>query len=329
MPIDFGIYPGGLSIAADGPVEDPQRIAAALDDLHGDRPFLVRGYLHYSDAAPGMPQAPPEPERYATGRRRLDLVLCFREPGDDLTGWLGFVRERIRRHAPVLAKVQITEEPDNAGPGGDGEFPAVRRALIEGVLAARDEVARLGVDVLVGCNSTLAFDPGQAFWTGLGRAGGDEFRDALDYVGLDFFPDVFRPVPAESFAATVAGVLRHFRRESLGAGGVGASVPMHVTEHGWPTGAGRLPERQAEVLETVVRTVTAAAGELNIDTYEHFALRDADSRIDDPMFGFGLMTSDYRPKPAYQTYRRLIAELGRASTEARPGRRASSAPERR
>jgi hypothetical protein len=315
MPFTFGVYPGGLSGTADGaitpgPREDPQRITAALDDLHGDRPFLVRGYLHYSDAAPGTPQAPPEPAQYATGRRRLDLVLCFREPGDDHTGWLAFVRDRIRRHAPVLAKVQIAEEPDNAGPGGDGAFPAVRRALIEGVLAARDEVARLGADVLVGCNSTPAFDPGQEFWTGLGRAGGDEFRAALDYVGLDFFPDVFRPVPAEQLAGTVAGVLRHFRRESLGAGGVPGSVPVHVTEHGWPTGAGRPPGRQAEVLETVVRAVVAAAGELNIDTYEHFALRDADSDVDDPMFRFGLMTSDYRPKPAFATYRRLIRERG-------------------
>jgi hypothetical protein len=200
---------------------------------------------------------------------------------------------------------------------------------------ARDEVDRLGVDVRVGCNSTLAFDPGQAFWTGLGRAGGGEFRDALDYVGLDFFPDVFRPVPAERFAGTVAGVLRHFRRESLGAGGIPGSVPVHVTEHGWPTGSGRPPERQAEVLETVVRAVAAAADELNIDTYEHFALRDADSRaetdtdgaVDDLMFRFGLMTSDYRPKPAYKTYQRLITELGRVSTEARPGSRASSAGE--
>ncbi|WP_433794446.1 hypothetical protein [Actinoplanes sp. CA-252034] len=315
MPLDFGVYPGGLGGTADGsitpgPAEDPHRIAAALDALHGDRPFLVRGYLHYSDAAPGILQAPPGPARYATGRRRLDLVLCFREPGDDLTGWLRFVRGQIRLHAAVLAKVQITEEPDNAGPGGDGEFPAVRRALIEGTLAARDEVARLGVDVLVGCNTTLAFDPGQAFWTGLGRAGGDDFRGALDYVGLDFFPDVFRPVPAEDLAGTVAGVLRHHRHESLGAGGIPASVPLHVTEHGWPTGAGRTAERQAEVLETVVRAVDASAGELNIDTYEHFALRDADSAVDDPMFQFGLMTSDYRPKPAYATYRRLITELG-------------------
>ncbi|MEU8659030.1 hypothetical protein [Actinoplanes philippinensis] len=313
MPLLFGLYPGGLSETADGSVtpgaaDDPDRILAAFDELHGDRPFLVRGYLHYSDATPGMPQAPPDPEQYATGRRRLDLVLCFREPGDDLAGWLRFVREQIRRHAPILAKVQITEEPDNAGPGGDGGFPAVRRALIEGVLAARDEVARLGVDVLVGCNATLAFDPGQAYWTGLGRAGGDEFRNALGYVGLDFFPDVFRPIPPEEFAGTVAGVLRHFRQESLGAGGVPASVPLHITEHGWPTGAGRSPERQAEVLETVVRAV-AGAGDLGIDTYEHFALRDADSSVDDPMFRFGLMTTDYRPRPAFTTYRRLIAEL--------------------
>jgi hypothetical protein len=72
-------------------------------------------------------------------------------------------------------------------------------------------------------------------------------------------------------------VLRHFREESLGAGGIPGSVPVHVTEHGWPTASGRPPERQAEVLETVVRAVVAAAAELNIDTYERSATPTAPS----------------------------------------------------
>ncbi|GAA4942923.1 hypothetical protein [Actinoplanes utahensis] len=312
MPLTFGVYAGGLAATADGdvtpgPAEDPRRITAALDELHGTLPFLVRGYLHYSDAAPGTPQAPPEPWRYATGARRLDLVLCFREPGEDLTGWLGFIRRQIREHGDRLATIQITEEPENAGPGGDGEFPAVRRALIEGVHAAKHELARLGLDSLVGCNSTLRFDPEQAHWSSL-----KEIGDVVDYAGVDFFPDVFAPIPARKLGETTAGVLRLFREGSMAAAGIPPTVPMHVTEHGWPTGPGRPLSRQAEVLETVVRTVAACAAELNIGVYQHFALRDADSAVDDAMFRFGLMTSDYRPKPAFGVYRDLVREFGAA-----------------
>ncbi|WNV87888.1 hypothetical protein [Umezawaea sp. Da 62-37] len=311
MTFTFGVYAGGLIGTDDGsPPERPEQTRAALDELHGDRPFLVRCYSHYSDVSPGLVQAPPSPEFHVTDRRLLDLVVCFREPGEDLTGWLEHLRGLLRRHGSRLAALQITEEPNHAGPGGDGEFPAVRRALVEGVVAAKREADALGLDVRIGCNSTAVFDPAQEFWTDLGRRGGPAFLDALDYVGLDFFPDVFHPVPEGGFAEIVLATLTAFREQSLKAAGVPASVPMRVTEHGWGTGPARSEARQAEVLETVVRTVVGAAGPLNITAYEHFALRDADSRHDQPLHRLGLLNDDYTPKVAFEIYRRLIAEFG-------------------
>ncbi|WP_106187563.1 hypothetical protein [Umezawaea tangerina] len=311
MTLTFGIYAGGRIGVDDGsPPEDAERTRTALDRLHGDRPFLVRCYSHYSDASPGLVQAPPRPELHVTDLRRLDLVVCFREPGDDLTGWLEHLRAQLRRHGTRLASLQVTEEANHAGPGGDGEFPAVRRALVEGVVAARREADALGLDVRIGCNSTAVFDPEQEFWTDLGRRGGPGFVDALDYVGLDFFPGVFSPIPEERFAETVAGVLTAFRERSLTAAGIPASVPMRVTEHGWGTGPDRSEARQAEVLDTAVRTVAAAAQSLNITAYEYFALRDDDSRHPEPLHRLGLLNDDYTPKAAFETYRRLIAELG-------------------
>ena len=312
--LHFGIYPGGLGADMDGvttpgPPEDAARIDERLDQL---RPQLVRGYVHYSDALGGHQEAPPDPARHATAGRRLDLVACFHEPGDDLTGWLAFLRGLVRAHGDVLATLQVGEEANHDGPGGDGGFAQVRRAIVEGVLAARDEVDRLGLDVLVGCNSTPVFDPAQEFWTGLGRLGGAEFTGALGYVGLACFPDVFRPVPAAAFAGAVTAVLRGFREISLAAAGIPATTPIHVTEHGWATGPGRSYERQADVLETVVRTVDARCGPLHITTYEHFSLRDADSANPDVMFQFGLVRSDYTPKPAFERYGSLIATLGPA-----------------
>ncbi len=315
MTLSFGIYPGGLGVTDDdtvtqGPPEDSAKIAAALDALG---PTLVRGYVHYAPSpasAWALLEAPPDPFQYATGDRRLDLVACFRDPGSDLTGWLEFLREQLRTHGPKLASLQVTEEANHAGPGGDGRSPAVREALVTGVIEAKREARRLGLDVLIGCNSTLDFSPEQEFWTDLGKRGGDEFRESLDYAGLDFFPDVFRPIPADRLAAVVTGALSGFRTQSLAAAGIPDSVPLHITEHGWGTGPGRSGERQAEVLDLVVGIVAEHSKILNISAYEHFALRDADSANPDPVFQLGLLHSDYTPKPAFEVYRRLIATLG-------------------
>ena len=61
------------------------------------------------------------------------------------------------------------------------------------------------------------------------------------------------------------------------AAGIPVSVPIHITENGWPTGPTRSDERQADVLETVIRIIYEHRNQFNIMHYECFALRDADS----------------------------------------------------
>jgi hypothetical protein len=317
MALTFGIYPGGL--AGDetgiwpGPPEQPGPIAAALDEL-GVR--LVRGYVLYTDAAPGTVEAPPAPWRYATDGRRLDLVVCFREPGADLSGWLDYLRYLLREHGEELACLQVGEEANHAGPGGDGGAAAVREAIVQGVVAAKAEAVRLGLPVKIGCNSTPIFDPEQEFWTDLGRRGGDPFRAALDYVAFDFFPDMARPIALERLAEAVTAVLTGFREQSLAAAGIAPSVPIHIGEHGWGTGPDRPEAKQVQVIDTVVRTVDALGPQLNLDTYEHFALRDFDSADPDPFRQLGLLRSDYSPKPAFAHFRKLVAELRTAPASA-------------
>jgi hypothetical protein len=143
--------------------------------------------------------------------------------------------------------------------------------------------------------------------------GGQSFLDALDYVGFDFFPDVFRPLPDASEATlrrAVVGVLSHFRNVNLAAGKISQTYPIHITEHGYPTGPNRSPERQVEVVELVIRTIHENREQFNITHYEHFALRDANSSNPDLLSQFGLLRDDYQPKPAFERYRQLIAELG-------------------
>jgi hypothetical protein len=84
-----------------------------------------------------------------------------------------------------------------------------------------------------------------------------------------------------------------------------------LDENGWPTGPDRPPERQAAVLDTIGRTVYDLRLALNITHYTFFSLRDlGGDAVGLGLSEFGLVGADYTPKPAFETYPRLIAELG-------------------
>ena len=142
------------------------------------------------------------------------------------------------------------------------------------------------------------------------RAGGEAFIEDLDYIGLDFFPDVFRPIAPASLGPAVHGLLQAHRRDNLTQAGLG-HLPLVITEHGWPTGPGRSAERQAEVVRAVIDVVARSAEALDITGYIHHALRDARSAGSGLFCQFGLMTDDYTAKPAFPVYRNLIDALSR------------------
>jgi hypothetical protein len=319
MALTFGIYPGGLLGDDNGIVHPvrpdlPDRIADALDTLQGTTTTLsVRAYQPFAATVTAQePPTPADPQKYLEGGRKLDLVLPFREPSGRLDEWPEFVREAVRTHGPHLASVQICEEPNVDLPVLDGSIPNVLNALVQGVVAAKQEARALGHTIAVGFNAVPTFNPADTFWSELAARADARFLASLDYVGLDFFPDVFRPIAADQLAEAVTAVLTAYRRTDLPKAGIPDTVAIRICENGWPTGPDRPEQRQAAVLENVVRTVAALAVDLNIDGYSFFALRDADSGAEGLFHHFGLLRDDYTPKPAFETYRRLIDELGNA-----------------
>lgn len=316
MAMTFGIYPGGLLGNERGIVhpvspDEPDRINEALDELQGAAATLsVRAYRSFAATVTPYGPTPADPHAHLRRGRTLDLVLQFREPSGALDGWPEFVREAVRSGGPGLASVQICEEPNLDLPPVDGSVPNVLEALVQGVIAAKEEALALGRRVAVGFNAVPSFDPADTFWSDLGALAGPRFRQSLDYVGLDFFPDVFRPVAPGRLGDAVTAVLTSYRSTSLPKAGIPATVPIRICENGWPTGPGREERRQAAVLDTVIRTTAALAAELNIDGYSLFALRDADSGAEDLFPHFGLLRDDYTPKAAFAAYRDLVAELG-------------------
>ena len=318
--LTFGIYPG--SAVGHGepfrPPDRPDRINQALAELQGPpgRPFIVRAYDAYvdpGDAARATPmQAPAGYDRYLDHGRTLDLVAQYHSRSGDVDGYCAFIERLIDRHGEYLTTLQVGEEPNVTGdPNLDGAYPRITEALIAGVRAARDKARRSGHRSLkIGCNSAPLLGPDAGFFAGLTRAGGERFIADLDYIGFDFFPDVFRPIPPARLAAVVQALLEAHRRDNLAPAGLG-HLPLVITEHGWPTGPGRPAGRQADVLRTVVDVVARNAQPLTITGYTHHTLRDAWSAGSGLFCQFGLMTDDYTPKPAFHAYQDLVSTLSR------------------
>ncbi|MFL6120557.1 hypothetical protein [Actinophytocola sp.] len=317
-PLTFGVFPLGMAGGPDGlavgPPDDFEAIGRAFGELQGDGATLLpRMYVVWT--GPGSTAtAHAQVAQFAGIGVPLDMVLCYRDPGGDVPAWTSFVAEVVRRHGRELAALQVTGEPNLtwAGAAADGAFPGARDALVRGVLAGAAAKRDTGATVAIGFAVVPDLDPAASgFWAAVRDTGGARFAAALDYAGIDIYPDVFGPRlrPAE-LPATVEKLLRDFRERDLATAGIPAAVPIRVCENGWPTGPDRPEEQQAVVLETVIRTVYALRTELNITHWELFTLRDADSAKADIFHQFGVLRDDYSPKPAFHTLRRLIAELG-------------------
>jgi hypothetical protein len=337
--LTFGIYPGGAaggdSGLLTGPADDPSKIDACLDQLQGSSlPFVVRCYDSFQDPDSPFGKTACAPHNYSQyareGSRPLDLVLQFRSASGNVTGYLEFVRAKIREHHASLYSLQIAEEPNfTDGPNViDGPYPRILEAVVSGVIVAKQTLRELNAThVKVGLNSTPTFGPSANFWPNLaataeaGAAQPKNFVESLDYVGLDFFPDVFRPAapdgrPGDIASSTIA-VLETMRNVWLPSAGIPPTAAIHITEHGWPTGPERSAARQAEVLEKVIRTVAAQTTRLNIHRYTLFSLRDVAAETPENLtnlFTFlGITTASYSPKPAFATLQKLISELSNAT----------------
>jgi hypothetical protein len=146
--------------------------------------------------------------QYIRNGRKLDLVLNYNAHSCNVAGWVEFVRYVAQHFGSHASMLQITEEPNLTHvPVIDGSFPNVREALVEGVVAAKEEAAlHEGHDQLqIGFSAVPSFDPQDDFWSSIGHLGWSRFAESLDYVGLDFYPDVFMRVSPTG----LLGDLRH------------------------------------------------------------------------------------------------------------------------
>lgn len=311
--------------------EDPGRTHALLGRLRPrNGPFVLRlNRFFWSDREEGFRRYLALVDRFTRRGYLIELQVRYhpdeRQEGD-IAAWTAHVREVVRRFGANrgVVALQITNEanltfsPDSS----DGAYAGVRDALVQGVLAAKDEVRRRGLGHLkVGFNWAYRTDPANetSFWQSLRDKGGRPFAEALDWIGLDAYPGTVFP-PAESEGGERDGMvnamssLRCYARIPA----IPESVPMKIEENGWPTQPpGRPYEKQADVLELMVRAAHDFRGTFNVTDYRWFNLRDGDTSSPLLFQHFGLVESGYAEKPAFERYRRLVDELS-ARHAARP-----------
>src|SRR5919202_5607491 len=324
----FGITPGvqtGQLGTGPQPPRTPEDPVRQLDALRALKPpgvpFVLR--LHrffWSDGEPGVERFLELAKRYTGAGYLVELQLRYHpneQQEGDIAGWTAFVRDVVRRFGSNrrVVAIQVTNEvnlPDSPD-SSDGAYEGGRDALIQGVIAAKDEARKRGYGQLqIGFNWAYRYTPqgDRSFWDYIRDHGGPPFLAALDWIGLDAYPGTFFPptvTPGGERDALVNAMdsLRCYARSA----GIPDTVPIHVEENGWPTSPTRSYERQAEALETQVRTFHDFRGTYNVSDYRWFNLRDGDSASQNFQVQYGLMTDTYAEKPAFPRYRSLIDQL--------------------
>jgi hypothetical protein len=336
----FGITPGAQTgQLGSGPQpprvpEDPAKQLTSLQKLRPNTsiPFVLR--LHrffWSDGEQGVKHFLELAKRYTSAGYLVELQLRYhptKQQEGDIKAWTAFVREVVDRFGSNrrVVAIQVTNEvnlpfsPDSS----DGAYKGGQEALVQGVLAAKDEARRRGYRQLeIGFNWAYRSTPqdDDDFWAYLRDHGGKKFVDALDWIGLDAYPGTFFP-PAEAPGRERDGMVNAMSsiRCYAARAGIPESKPIHIEENGFPTSFSpdRSEQRQVDVMKTLVNAVNDFRGTYNVSDYRWFNLRDGDSTSPNFQVRYGLLHDDYTEKPAFATYRDLIDQLAIRSSRPTP-----------
>jgi hypothetical protein len=305
--------------------EDPAKTMAALGRLRPpDAPFVVRlNRFFWSGGEAAFTQFLAEARRYANAGYLVELQVRYTpspEQEGDIDAWVRHVREVVDRFGaiPGVVGLQITNEVnfDFSADSSDGAYSGAKDALIQGVIAAKDEARRQGYGQLeIGFNWAYRYDPAheQAFWDYLRAHGGQPFVAALDWVGLDAYPGTVFPPAEQSVDDYRDGMVNGMSsfRCYLRAAGIPDTVPIHIEENGWPTYGTRREDMQAQVADAMIRAANDFRGTYNVSDYRWFNLRDANTSDSGIAQHFGLMRDDYAQKPAFAVVANLYAEIAR------------------
>jgi hypothetical protein len=324
-PVRFGINPRAVTgqigpTPAPAVPEDPVRHLAKLDELRRPgAPFPLRlTRFFWRDGEAAFQSFLAMTEQYTSHGYPVELQVRY-QPSEaqegDIGAWVSHVREIVRRFGSnrlvvglqIANEVNITFSPDSS----DGAYEGAREALVQGVIAAKQEAARLGHDQLrIGFNWAYRTDPASetSFWQALRDRGGPDFVRSLDFIGLDVYPGTIFPPAEAGFDDYRDGMVNAMSAIRCYATipGIPPSVPIEIGENGWPTFPGRSYDDQARILRVMVQAVHDFRGTYNVRDYRWFNLRDSQTGHPGVFQNSGLLEDDYDEKPAFAAYRELV-----------------------
>ena len=307
----FGVYPGGGNGEL-GYVESPApaTVIARLNELRGGQAFDIHLYTAWSWYNEQALRS--EIEQYTAAGMYVTLTVKYSPPSGqagDINAFVAFVEDVIETHASdaLVHRIVIGNEINvvNGNPGSsDGPFAGVNEATIAGVLAARaklDGMGRNGAQVGISL-AVLERETDAQFLQGLASLGGDDFRNAVAFMGLNVYPGMWPVGTGDPYADMVTHLQNG--RYTLTSAGFGGNVGLAVLENGFPTSDADV---QLSKISGFLQAVCDAGEANGLSSYSWFDLWDANSGSTSPYAHYGLLRSDMAAKPSFGHYQNVIA----------------------
>ncbi|WP_405485065.1 hypothetical protein [Nocardia sp. NBC_00511] len=328
-PVVWGIGPmesggGGAKQTTPFTPEDPARADQALRQLKpAGKPFVVRlNRMFSADGDDGIARYWALVDRYTALGLQVELQVRYHpDPADNgnIDKWLDYVRRAVDVFGanPGVTGLQITNEVNIkvSANTSDGYYEDAEEALVRGVIEAKRQAqlrnyTQLGIGfnyaVLQPWLSIAGSTAG--FWRDIGALGGNEFRDAVDWIGFDYYPQGRLPSQLVDPYNSMVGAMALMRKCYLPLAGFDNRIPLHIDEVGWATGSQSTEAEQSDAMQSIVRAINDYRGVYGVSEAYWFDLRDNNSRSPKSDDYYGLLRDDYTPKPAYDRFRRLVAD---------------------
>lgn len=312
----FGVYPTEAS-ATTSP--SGTTVVARMQQLRGNRPFDAHLYMSYNDAGQSWfwSYYDGQLQQYAGASPPFSITLTLRyklastgSPADP-AGYARWVTSVVARYGARIARYNIGNEGNitwGDPAASDGPFAGVNDAVVQGVIAAKQQLTAMGAASTVGFDVADTGNASDATYVQtLMTSGGTTFRAALGWFAWHTYPGVWPAGTGNTYQDMTTSLNR--ARTIMANNGLGSAVPLLVTETGYPV---LDAVDQASRLQAILQAACDQRAALNIAQVSVFSLRDFNTASSTFTDHYGLTQSDAAMtiKPAWNVMLDAVQSSG-------------------